>query len=67
MEEKNEQFEQDRPETQEQQEVFRQELRSDVDDILLNCFGAVTGYLLYLLWDGVNSRSAKGKSCKKVE
>ena len=39
----------------------------DVDDILLNCFGAVTGYLLYLLWDGVNSRSAKGKSCKKVE
>ena len=25
----------------------------DVDDILLNCFGAIIGYILYLTWEGI--------------
>ncbi|MGN0376186.1 MAG: VanZ family protein [Suilimivivens sp.] len=25
----------------------------DVDDILLNCLGAVMGYFLYLIWEGI--------------
>ncbi len=30
----------------------------DVDDILLNCVGAVIGYILYLTWEGI--RTEKG-------
>lgn len=35
----------------------------DVDDILLNCFGAVLGYLGYLIWEAVKKRM--GKECGK--
>lgn len=31
----------------------------DVDDILLNCFGAVLGYLGYLIWEGIKRRMGK--------
>ena len=31
----------------------------DVDDILLNCFGAVLGYFGYLIWEGIKKRIEK--------
>lgn len=37
----------------------------DVDDILLNCFGAVLGYMAYLSWETFKKWSSKKRKRKK--
>lgn len=37
----------------------------DVDDILLNCLGAVIGYFGYLIWEGIKKKAYK--KCRKKE
>lgn len=37
----------------------------DVDDILLNCFGAVIGYFGYLIWEGIKGMVFKKNTRKR--
>lgn len=37
----------------------------DVDDILLNCFGAVIGYFGYLIWEGIKKQAYKKRKKKE--